>query len=83
MIAVDKASTFLGVFAATAALLNINIHVLSGKNHDPMIVERINRFLNSCLTIFCNERETNKVALEGILVALYTWNSAPVIGTNT
>ena len=43
-IVVDKASAFLGVFAATAALLNINIHVLSGENHDPMIVESVNRF---------------------------------------
>ena len=70
-IVVDKASTFRGVFAETAALLGINIHVLSGENHDPMIVERVNRFLNSSLTIFCNERGTNKVALEGILMALY------------
>ena len=38
-IVVDKASAFLGVFSAAATLLNINIHVLSGKNHDPMIVE--------------------------------------------
>ena len=81
-IVVDKASTFRGVFAETAALLGINIHVLSGENHDPMIVERVNRFLNSSLTIFCNERGTNKVALEGILMALYAWNSAPVIGTD-
>ena len=41
-IIVDKASAFLGVFAATASLLNINIHVLSSENHDTMIVERIN-----------------------------------------
>ena len=81
-IVVDKASAFLGVFAETAALLKINIHVLSGENHDPMIVERINRYLNSCLTIFCNERGTNRVALEGILMSLYAWNSAPVIGTD-
>ena len=79
---VDKASSFLGVFAATAALLKVNIHVLSGENHDPMIVERVNRFLNAALTIFCNERATNRVALEGILMALYAWNSAPVNGTD-
>jgi len=81
-IVVDKASAFLGEFAACARLLNINIHVLSGENHDPMIVERVNRFLNSSLEIFCGERGTNKVALEGILMALYAWNSAPVIGTD-
>ena len=51
-IVVDKDSKFLGEFVKTAALLCINIHVLSGENHDPMIVERICRYLNSCLTIF-------------------------------
>jgi hypothetical protein len=81
-IVVDKDSKFLGEFVKTAALLKINIHVLSGSNHDPMLVERICRFLNTCLTIFCNERGTNRVALEGILMSLYAWNSAPVIGTD-
>ena len=65
-IVVDKDRNFLGVFAQTAALLNINIHVLYGENHDPMIVELICQFLNSCLTVFCNERGKNSVALEGI-----------------
>ena len=69
-------------FAKTADLLKINIHVLSGENHDPMAVERINRYLNKCLTVFCNERGTNRVAQEGILMSLYAWNSAPVIGTD-
>ena len=57
-IVVDKDSKFLGVFAQTAALLKINIHVLSGENHDPMIVERICRYLNKCLTIFAMSVET-------------------------
>ena len=81
-IVVDKDSKFLGVFVQTAALLKINIHVLSGENHDPMLVERICRYLNSCLTVFCNERGDNRVALEGILMSLYGWNSAPAIGTD-
>jgi hypothetical protein len=38
---VDKDSKFLGEFVKTAALLKINIHSLSGGNHDPMIVERV------------------------------------------
>ena len=58
------------------------LHVLSGENHNPVIVERINRQLNNYLTIFCNERGTNRAALEGILMTLYGWNSAPVICTN-
>ena len=58
-IVVDKASAFLGVFAATAALLNINIYIIYGENHDPIIVEQVNQFLNACLTIFCNGRGTD------------------------
>ena len=72
----------MGEFTKTETLLKINIHVLSGENHNLMIVERINRYLNSCLTIFCNERGINRVTLEGILMALYGWNSMPVIGTD-
>ena len=79
---VDKDTKFLGAFKEAAELLKINIHVLSGENHDPMIVERVCRFLNSSLTIFCNERGSNRVALEGILMALYAWNSAPIVGTD-
>ena len=78
----DRESKLLGVFSQTSALLNINIHVLSGENHDPMIVDRICQFLNSCLTVFCNERGNNRVALENILMSRHAWNSTPVVGTD-
>ena len=81
-IVVDKVSVYLNIFAETADLLGINIRVLSGENHDPMMFERTKRFLNSCLTIICNERGTTKVAQEGILMSLYAWSSDPVIGTD-
>ena len=61
-IVVDKDSKFRATFAETAALLYINMHVLSGGNNDGMLVERVNRFLNSALQIFCNERGTVLVA---------------------
>ena len=47
-----------------------------------MLVERVNRFLNSALQIFCNERGTVLVAQEAVLMSLYAWNSAPVPGTD-
>ena len=34
------------------------------------------------LDSICNERGNNRVALEGILMSLYTWNSSPVVGTD-
>ena len=52
------AKFYIGEFTKTAALLKINIHALSDKNHDPIIVERTNRYLNSCLTIFATREAT-------------------------
>ena len=71
MIVADKESKILSVCSGTAALLKINIHVLSGDNHNPMNVEQVNRYLNKCLTIFTNERDDVRSALEGILMSLY------------
>jgi len=38
----DKDFKFMGVFKESLDLLNINYHVLSGNNHNSMLVERIN-----------------------------------------
>ena len=48
-----------------------------------MTVERINMYLNNCLTIFCNKGGTNRAALEGYLDGtLWMEFSAPVICTD-
>ena len=81
-IVLDKDSKFFSVFRQSIDLLKINCHVLSGDNHNPMIIERINRYLNKGLTILCNERDSVRVAEEAILLLLYAWNSAPIPGTD-
>ena len=48
-IVADKDSKFQGVFKETAELLGINMHVLSGENHDPMLIDRVNRFPDNIL----------------------------------
>jgi hypothetical protein len=47
-----------------------------------MLVERINRYLNKGLKIMTSERDSIRVALEAILLLIYTWNSCPVSGTD-
>jgi hypothetical protein len=47
-----------------------------------MLVERINRYLNQGLCIMCSEQESNRVALEAILLLIYAWDSCPVPGTD-
>ena len=78
----DKDSKFFGVCREALDLLKINCHTLSGANHNPMLVERLNRYLNSGLKIMANERDSNRVALEAILLLIYAWNSCPVPGTD-
>ncbi len=70
-ILLNKDSKFFGVCREALDLLKINCHVLSGNNHNPMLVERICWFFNKGLTIMCNERETVRVALESLLLLLY------------
>ena len=56
--------------------------VLLSANHNPMLVERVNRYVTKGLKIMCNERDSIRVALEAILLLLYAWNSCPVPGTD-
>jgi hypothetical protein len=81
-IVLDKDTKFFGVCREACDLLQINCHVLSGDNHNPMIVERICRYLNSGLKIMSNEQDTVRIALEVILLLLYAWNSCPVPGAD-
>jgi hypothetical protein len=39
-----------------------------GYNHNLMMVECINRYLNKGLKIMANEQETNRIAMEAILL---------------
>ena len=67
-VVLDKDSKFFGVCREALDLLQINCHVLSGDNHNPMIVERVNRYLTKGLKIMTNERDSVRIALEAILL---------------
>jgi hypothetical protein len=76
----DKDTKFYGVCHEALDLLQINGHVLSGANHNPMLVERVNCYLTKGLKIMCNEQDLVRIASEAILLLLYAWNSCPVPG---
>ena len=81
-IIVDADSKFKATFTEAINLLHLNKHEISKGNHQAMLVERFNRYLNKVLKIFNNERGTNKTFVEGALLAAYAWNSSPVSGTD-
>jgi hypothetical protein len=78
----DKASAFLNVFKEVVELLQINSHTILAENHNAMLVERLNRYLNKGLKIMTNERDSVCVAGEAILLLIYAWNSASIPGTD-
>ncbi len=81
-VALDKDSKFFGVCCKALNLLHVNCHVLSGNNHNPMIVKQVNQYLMMGLKIMTNKRNSVRVALEATLLLLYAWNSCPIPGTD-
>ena len=82
MVITDPDSKFKGEFKATFELLGIQHHLSARGNHNAILVERFNKFLNSSLRVFDNDRGTNRVFLEGAETLTYAWNSCPVLGTD-
>ena len=63
---VDKDSKFRSLFEIIIGhILKINLYLTSGGNHDAIMVERFNAFLNKSLQIFCSERDTTRAFVEG------------------
>jgi hypothetical protein len=81
-IVLNKDSKFYSVFHESLDLLQIDCHVLSGDNHNPMLVERLCRYFNKSLCIMTNEQDTVHVALKALLLLLYAWNLCPVPGAD-
>ena len=78
----DKDAKFVGVCSEALDLLQINRHVLSSADHNPMLVERVNCYVTKGLKIMCNECASVRIVLKAILLLLYAWNSCPVPGTD-
>jgi hypothetical protein len=77
-IILDKDSKCVEVCSEVLDLLHNNRHVLSGNNHNPMMVKRINQYLTKGLKIMTNECNSVQIALEAILLLRYAWNSCPI-----
>ncbi len=81
-VVLDKDSKFFGVCRESLDLLKINCHILSGGNQDPMLVKRLNCYLNKGLKIMVNKQDSPRIALKALLLLINAWNSCPVPGTD-
>eukprot|EP00957_Ditylum_brightwellii_P181024 13790585-Ditylum_brightwellii.AAC.1 len=59
LVITDADSKFKGAFKEAMEILKIKHHMASKGNHNAVMVERFNVFLNSSLTAFTNDRQTN------------------------
>jgi hypothetical protein len=78
----DPDSKSKGNFKETFETLKVHHHMSARGNHNVILVERFNRYLNSGLRVFNGDHETNRVFLEGSQMLTYAWNSCPVLGTD-
>jgi hypothetical protein len=79
-VVLDKDSKFFSIYRESLDHLKINCNVLSGDNHNPMLVKLLCRYYNKGLSITTNEYNSVHMALEALLLLLYTWNSCPIPG---
>ena len=70
-IVLNKDTKFFSTFKEACDLLQLNHHVLMGYNHNLMMVECINRYLNNGMKIMANKQGTGRIAMEAILLLLY------------
>ena len=83
LVITDPDSKFKGNFKeAFNTTLKIDHHMSARGNHNAILVERFNRYLNSGLRVFAGDRDTNSVFVEGAETLTYAWNSCPVLGTD-
>ena len=71
-------NNFYNTFRQMCELLRLNVHTISGENHDPMLVEHVYLYLNKGLKIFTQKRGTPAISREAVLLLLYAWNSCSV-----
>ena len=82
VIVVDAGSNFRGMFEQLCDILNITLWPLSRGNHHGLSVERYHRFLNKIQTIQGAEINTHSNFKRTVLLSAYSWNSAPIDGTD-
>ena len=82
LIVMDPDSKFKKEFKEMCSLLQITPHISAKGNHNATIVERFNKFLNSGMRVFNSERGSNRVFIKAVETLYYSWNSAPITGTD-
>ena len=81
-VVLDDGNPFKGAFIAMCDVLNLNHDVLAKCNHKGLTMEHFHRLLNNSVTIAAEYRGTNDIIIPTDIAGGYSWNSAPIDGTD-
>ena len=82
LVLLDAGSENKGTVSAMCGALGIRYHMVSPENHNGILCERFHRYLNKVQRITAANTESFTQWAQGIAFAAYSWNAAPIDGTN-
>ena len=82
LVVLDNGNPFKGTFVAMCKSPKLNFNILAKRNHNRLSAEHFHHFLNKASTIAMEDRQNNDVFVPSGIAAGYTWNSAPIDGTD-
>ena len=82
LVLLDLGSENKGLVITMCGALGIRHHMVSPENHNGVLCERFHRYLNKVQRITAANTESFTQWAQGIAFAAYSWNAAPIDGTN-
>ena len=82
LVILDNNTPFKASFITMCEALNLNHDVFAKCNHEGLTTKHFHRFLNKSVTIAAEERVTNDIFVPVGITVGYTWNIAPIDGTD-
>lgn len=82
LILVDAGSENKGMLLDMCRILKIKHHMVAPENHNGVLCERFHRYLNKVQRIGAANSQTFAQWAQGVSFAAYSWNAAPIDGTN-
>jgi ribosomal protein L21E len=82
LVLIDAGSENKGELISMCQTLRIKYHMVAPEDHNGILCERFHRYLNKVQKIGAADSQTYTQWAQGVMFATYSWNAAPIDGTN-
>ena len=82
LVLIDAGSENKGELISMCQTLRIKFHMVAPEDHNGILCERFHRYLNKVQKIGAADSQTYTQWAQGVMFATYSWNAAPIDGTN-